>query len=100
MADIDDGVSLRHLTVAELRKEVLKLQSLAIAVGRCSPQDVPDFVMKAWREPAAFRADELKWLREKYVRLVEVAASVVRQHDQGLAPCIDRLRLEITGSIR
>lgn len=106
MAVIDDGVDLRSLTNEELRSEVLKLQTLAVAVGQCQPTDVPESVMKAWSQPRLYRDDELHWLREKYIHLVEAAARVIRHHEQGTLAakdefnCIERLRLEITGSSR
>lgn len=49
------------------------------------------------------RAEVLK-MQIKYARLVELAARVVRHHDRGTlakqkdSDCIERLRLEITGS--
>ena len=106
MAFVDDGVTFRDMTVEELREEVLKLQTLSVAVGQCSPTDVPESVMKAWREPRKYRDDELQWLREKYVHLMEAAARVVRNHDQGTlvakssSNCIESLRLQIAGSTR
>lgn len=101
-----DGVTFTNLTVDELRREVLKLQTLAVAVGQCDYNSLPEPVRQAWREPRNYRDDELHWLREKYVTLVEVAARVVRHHDQGTlagkkdSGCIEQLRLLITGSIK
>jgi hypothetical protein len=105
MEMIDDGVTFRHMTVEELREEVLKLQTLAVAIGQCCAEDVPESVMKAWKEPRNYRNDEIHWLREKYVHLVEAAARVVRHYEQGKIAAkddgsIERLRLQITGSFR
>jgi len=106
MAMVDDGVTFRDMTAEELREEVLKLQTLSVAVGQCNPTEVPEMVFKAWREPRKYRDDELHWLREKYVHLMEAAARVVRHHDQGTlaaksdSNCIESLRLQITGSSR
>lgn len=72
-----------NLTTPELRSELLKLQTLAIAVGQCGVTDVPEAVMKAWQEPLNYRLDELHWLRSRYNELLEAVARVIRQHDQG-----------------
>lgn len=98
----DDGVTFRDMSVGEVQAELLRLQTLAVAVGQCNPSEVPESVFKAWQQPKRYREDELVWLRQKYVNLVEAAARLVRYHDEekDAGECVERVRLLITGSIR
>lgn len=101
-----NGVRFSNLTVDQLREELLKLQTLAVAVGSCDIDNLPDAVVKAWQAPLNYRDDELMWLRDKYVSLVGAAANVLKHHDavangeRGDSTTIERLRRELIGQER
>lgn len=94
---MQNGIDFRNLTVVQLRAELLKLQTLAVAVGQCSGSELPSKVIEAWQEPSEYRRDELVWLREHYLDLVSVAARVVRLKDSPdeLQAAIDRMQVMI-----
>lgn len=68
--------------LTELRAENERLMPLSLAVGVCSFQNVPESVYKAWKEPAAYRSDEICRLREEVASLERERNQALRENEQ------------------
>jgi hypothetical protein len=64
----------------EARAEVARLTTLALAVGACSADDVPESVYRAYKEPEGYRADEIHRLREELAVAEGRAFNLERQN--------------------
>jgi hypothetical protein len=69
-----------HEAWKESRAEVARLLPLALAVGACSADDVPESVYRAYAEPEGYRADEIHRLREELAVAEGRAFNLERQN--------------------
>lgn len=78
-------IATRDKRIAELEAEVAKLTPLAVAVGACSPGEVPESVYEAFQMPAKYHADEVVRLREREAELEHRVRQLERATPSGRA---------------